>query len=36
VLSSPGAKYDSDQYSEEWQRELAPKLEERLQKALGK
>jgi hypothetical protein len=27
---------DIDQYSEEWQREVAPKLEERLQKALGK
>ena len=36
VLPQPGVKYDIDQYSEEWQREVAPKLEERLQKALGK
>ncbi len=36
VLPQPGVKYDIDQYTEEWQREVAPKLEERLQKALGK
>ena len=36
VLPQPGVKYDIDQYSEEWQRKVAPKLEERLQKALGK
>jgi ABC-type Fe3+ transport system substrate-binding protein len=36
VLPQPGVKYDVDQYTEEWQREVAPKLEERLRKALGK
>jgi ABC-type Fe3+ transport system substrate-binding protein len=36
VLPQPGIKYDIDQYSEEWQRQVAPKLEERLKKALGK
>jgi len=36
VLPQPGVTYDIDQYSEEWQREVAPKLEERLHKALGK
>lgn len=36
VLPQPGVKYAIDQYSEQWQRDVAPKLEERLQKALGK
>jgi ABC-type Fe3+ transport system substrate-binding protein len=36
VIPRSGVKYEIDQYTEEWQREVAPKLEERLQKALGR
>ena len=36
VLPQAGIQYDIDQYSEDWQREVAPKLEDRLRKALGK
>jgi ABC-type Fe3+ transport system substrate-binding protein len=36
VIPQPGVKYEMDQYTEDWQREVAPKLEERLQKALGR
>ena len=35
VLPQPGVKYEIDQYTEEWQRDVAPKLEKRLKNALG-